>query len=320
MLIAKEMNGGIWLADVAEPVNRYTPGAIGPYYYIGPGAKPKVSWLTGTKYLVTFQYLSSSFVRAFDIATWPPTQVDPVTYNPVSVQLASTWVPFSQKHSPTQGRADVNEAVIRLIRQDPFLRYDVATGVYSVTIQRDPTLTPFQAIKYRLYERNIGSPTWNLLVDWSDELINVVVSNTVSLQKEFCGTWGSFAASGFQNLPYGSHPFEHMKGPVISVNSAIESRAISVSGQDVLSVSLTSNSPLSGGNTYQWYTDMPKYYFTLQSEQVGFPAVGSPSTLSYSSFVGTEKFKSEGMNPPGSISDSITIPSHLLFSNSAMGF
>ena len=308
MLIAKDLKGKVYVAKVAEPKDRNTPGVIGEWFFIGPGQDVFISWMSGSLYLVVFKYLASNFARVFDANVWPPLQVDPVTsYNPVTLQRPESWLPAPTQSTSSTGLTGSPEDLVKTIREDPYIRFDYDTKVYTLTVGRDKTTTPVNVDKYRLYSRDIGDPLWTLHQDWSPDITGVIIQGMKPPTKEFTISWGNFWAEGFQNYPRGTHPQEYRKGPTLTVNGAVESVVINLVVESTGKVDLTSS-------MFSTFTDMPRIVFQ-GCEDTAQMTKGAGNGSSNGLFEGVYTWKvSHGL------SDIVTMPSQTLFSTTSMGF
>jgi hypothetical protein len=205
ILAAKELNGGVYLARIPQAVDDTTPGTPSAWFFVGPGTQPSIQEYNGTQFILTFNYLSHLFCRIVDIATWPPSEVVPVTTpvpypggawqielpaDALSVNLASmtaTGVIQSWYNPPT------------LVQ--PLLFLDPIDDTYSVTLTLTPgyvpQFSPSQFPHYQLWYRAIGTLTWMLLQNWviagvaPTYAFSYTFQSVGSLRYEFSLIWGA---------------------------------------------------------------------------------------------------------------------------------
>ncbi len=235
MLIAKEMNGGIYLAQVGASVSPGQPGSLtNTWSYVGPGKTPRLL-LDGSNYILTFNYLGKVYARTLVLATWPPEIVNPVTLSPISIQEPSEAQVIPTLTAPSGMIVfDHQDHAPDVLRGG--LYYDPSTNTYSVTLSRDSAINPNPATrqKYRLYTRPIGSSTWTLAVDWSTDIPAYTVSNVGSLRIEAAMTYGDLWTQPGRNsnLPTSQLYRESPVGPVLSIDSLILPKTYTVSATD----------------------------------------------------------------------------------------
>ena len=226
MIICKELNGRIWLAKVAPSVDAKNVGLVGTWYQIGPGQQPQMSWAGGTEYVINFQYLSHNFTRVVDIATWPPNQVDPITYTPqISIQRGEEWAPIDPKHDSSETQLGESEERAVLVQSDPYVYWDRATDTYHTFISKT-SFSPLNEKGYRVYQRIPGG-AWNLLIDWTPDVVNYQVTEVGGFKKDYGISWGGWWNSGSQNFPddLQSAWHEYPIGPILKI--AVNARVIS---------------------------------------------------------------------------------------------
>ena len=134
---------------------------------------------SGTKFALTFTYLSHLNVRIVDISTWPPTEVVPITSPPtitIGNQTTGSGAPQDSLTLKTEARQ-----LFGLTRQffkppvcvQPLLFLDPITNTYSVTIKPIPAWAPDPPwpvfpVFYRLYVRPFPyTGAWILATDWT---------------------------------------------------------------------------------------------------------------------------------------------------------
>jgi hypothetical protein len=214
ILAAKELNGGIYLTRlpkaIVNPDGSVQPGIPDNWYFVGPGTNPNIQEYSGTKFALTFTYLTHLNVRIVDIATWPPTEVVPITNPPtitIGNQVTGSGAPQDSLTLKTEGDVTfglTQEFFRPPVLQQPLLFLDPGTGAYSVTIQptanwtADPPVTsPVFPVFYRLYARPFPyTGPWILEQDWTLSALSFpwfsfVFSNVGSLRFQFSVTWGT---------------------------------------------------------------------------------------------------------------------------------
>jgi len=233
VIVAKELNGKIYLAQMSPSVDTHNVGGMTAWFFIGPGEKPFLTWVGGEEYVLNFQYLSHNFTRVLDASVWPPNQVDPATYNPISIQRPEEWFPVDLSSQAAGSEVAPSGDLAALIQSDPYVYWDMDTDIYHTFISRDTGVVVGDGIVkgYRVYERPVGTPTWTLLQDWTLEVIDLRVESVGGFDKEFGISWGALWDSGSQNHPDPYTPawHEYPVGSVLTI--AVVSRVI-VRGQE----------------------------------------------------------------------------------------
>jgi hypothetical protein len=219
ILVAKELNGIIYLARLPKAIDDQTPGTPSDFFPVGPGNSPSVQEYNGTQFILTFNYLSHLFCRIVDIGTWPPTTVNPVQTsggpNPptaiqYNIQLSTDALTLKTESSVVLPQFTVSEFYNPPIIEFPLLFLDPVTDTYSVTLQPIPgyapqvqtpffqgpamaTTTPY----YRLYARPFPyTGAWILVQDWTITnptfpWFTFVFSHLASLRYQFSVVWGN---------------------------------------------------------------------------------------------------------------------------------
>jgi hypothetical protein len=272
ILASKELGGIIYLTRLPKSASGTVPGVPDTFpanwFPVGPGLSPSVQEYSGTQFILTFNYLSHLFCRIVDIATWPPTTVNPVqtsggpnpptaiTYN---IQLSTDALTLKTESSVMLPNFTVSEFYNPPIIEFPLLFLDPVTNTYSVTLQpiagyapnvQQPfyngqpaaTTTPY----YRLYVRPFPyTGAWVLVQDWTITnptfpWFTFVFSHLASLRYQFSVVWGnqfSFAQ------PW--NPTQHEGGPpgvtFITVDSAVLHPSYQATIHEVLTLDLASS-------------------------------------------------------------------------------
>lgn len=232
ILAAKELAGNIYITRLPKAINDQTPGVPDNWYLVGPGTRPSIQEYSGTQFILTFEYLSHLFCRVVDIATWPPTQVNPVqtsggpnpptpfTYN---IQLAQDSLTAKLQGQDSFGlvASYFNPPYL----QQPLLFVDPLTLTYSVTLTPLTSFHPevpanVQAF-FRLYNRPFPyTGGWTLIMDWTlgtaPPWFTFTDTHIGSLRYQYAATWGSQFSPTAQ-----FDPNQHMEGVIDQNNSHI---------------------------------------------------------------------------------------------------
>jgi hypothetical protein len=232
ILAAKELNGGIYLTRlpkaIVNPDGSVSPGIPDNWYFVGPGTNPNIQEYNGTKFVLTFTYLSHMNVRIVDIATWPPTEVVPIT-NPPTITIGSntTGSGAPQDSLTLKTESSATQSLVQQFfkppaLQTPLLFLDPTTATYSVTISPISTWFPDPPagilVYYRFYARPFPyTGNWVLVQDWTLEnyvfgtptqpLFSFLFQSVGSLRYQFSVTWGTQF-----NLTDQWNPNAHMEG------------------------------------------------------------------------------------------------------------
>lgn len=222
ILACKELNGNIYITRLPKAIDDQTPGIPDNWYFVGPGLRPSIQEYSGTKFVLTFDYLSHLNCRVVDISTWPPNEVVPITSPPTITIGSNTTGSGAPQDSLTlkteSGNVLGTFAVAPFynppVLQQPLLFLDPSTNTYSVTIQPVATYFP-QApalitsppasntqVFFRFYVRPFPyTGPWVLQQDWTLEnyifnvptqpLFSFLFTSVGSLRYQFSVTWGN---------------------------------------------------------------------------------------------------------------------------------
>lgn len=259
MLVVKELNGGIYLAQVAQATSDSVPGLVrdGTWHYVGDGTRPSVQEYSQTQFILCFEYLSHLVTRIVDITTWPPTQVQPFTLpgHPLSPSdptftysiapsagMPHDAVALALQGSNSEGAVAAYYNPVKLTVTD--LVENPFTNSFSVTIipangwlPESTSLTPF----YRVYRRPLSGGSWSLVMDWNTilDFTDTIVGAT--FQYQYTATWGS----GFDPA-HPSDATKHAEGivadlyaTILSYDSETQSFDLLATPSDSISVPLT---------------------------------------------------------------------------------
>jgi hypothetical protein len=209
IMAAKELGGIIYLTRLPKSQSATVPGVPDGYpadwFPVGPGTQPSVQEYNGTQYILTFNYLSHLFTRIIDTATWPPTQVVPVT-TPVpypggawEIELPADALAVNLASSTGFGLVApwYNPPTLN----QPLLFLDPIDDTYSVTLTLTSGYVPQFSVSqfpyYQLWYRAIGTQTWMLLQNWTRAGVaptyafSYLFSNVGSLRYQFSLIWGA---------------------------------------------------------------------------------------------------------------------------------
>ena len=229
MIVAKEVNGLIFVATLAPAAQVGVPGGLlHPWTRIGPGLQPVI---TGDEdhYFITFNYLGHIFTRRIDASVWPPQVVDPVTYTPwISIQESCDSVCLQTRSSSSQAQA-FNEqlpGVGKLSRLGNLI-YDVANNKLTAQVVRNVSANPTPALrkKWRVYSKPLGSSVWTLAQDWIAEIPTLQFEGIGSLKLDLAASYGYLWTSDSRNTDpdITGNYLESLKGPSLRINSDTES-------------------------------------------------------------------------------------------------
>ncbi len=254
----KEINGSVYITRLPQTISSTQPGVPDVWHFVGPGSRPSIQEYSGTKFVLTFEYLSHLFCRIVDTATWPPTQVNPVqvsggpnpptafTYN---IQLSQDSLTLKQ-----EGNTAIGPGVAAYfdppVYQTPLLFLDPITMTYSVTIQPVSTWFPQPPANTDVFFRFYARPfpytgPWVLITDWTlihkdvfnnpaQPFFSFPFSNVGSLRYQFSVTWGD----QFDPMqPF--NPAAHAEGIPGQTTITVDSTVQRASFQFILNESLT---------------------------------------------------------------------------------
>jgi len=224
---------GIYLAQLQQTQNSTTLGLFvtdihgNRWFYVGPGTRPTVQQISGTKFLILFDYLSHLTIRMVDISTWPPTQVDPTSIaggpNPPNpflygfTFLNDAYALRLKSASATgQSRAQYGPPYL----QPTPLFFNPLTNTYSVTLMPDSTWEtniPNTTNYFRLYRSPLGPPVWTLIMDWSTTLDYTDSQIGGPFQYQYAATIGAYFSPTAPNDQF-QHD-ESLKGQVLAFDS-----------------------------------------------------------------------------------------------------
>lgn len=266
MLIAKEFNGGIYVAQLGKTTGSDNPGTLPGWFFIGPGLRPTVSAYGPGVFLVLFDYMGVLNARLLNANAWPPEQVDPVTYTPfISIQRSEDAVAFSIYGSAGWGRElpDVMDPAGPLFRASDLL-YDGDTDTYSTTISRDTGVNPDPNTRsgFRLYSKPMGAAdsAWTLIQDWTSDIVGFAVNGSPKIQQDYCLTWGHLFDPDAPNDPF--KRLESPKGAAFTLNSDVIPKTLKVAYFTTLPDPRTE-----GEHTNAWaYMEPKQTFFNLSHE------------------------------------------------------
>jgi len=283
VLASKELNGIIYLARLPKASSGNVPGVPDGFptnwFAVGPGLRPSVQNYGGTQYILTFDYLSHLFTRVIDIATWPPTTVNPVLVsggpnppNPFQYTIELAQDALILKTASTEASGLVESFYNPPQLQFPLLFLNPVTDTYSITIQLavgwvpqvSPSVQPF----YQLWYRAIGTTPWLLLQDWVPAGVsptyafNYLFSHVGSLRYQFSLIWGSQF-----NFTDQWNPANHEGGIVGFTYLTIDSNVLHPSFQAIINEMLTLD--ISSTEAYGIFGS--RQLFLTQSVQDSFP-------------------------------------------------
>ena len=238
MIVAKELNGLIHVADIG-PATGTTPGTlIRPWTPIGPGLSPVMTW-EGTHCFIAFDYLGHTYARRLDTSVWPPQVVDPVTYTPhislqepadvSSLQVRSAFGRTMLMDAPMPGAGG-------MIRSG-YMRLDEDTNtLYADIIPISANPLPSIRAGWRVYARPIGGGAWTILSDWAPTLPSVIhlVGENGSMRLEIAVTYGVLWRGDLRNsnLPVTHGYRESDLSTILVVDSTKESWSRARSAED----------------------------------------------------------------------------------------
>ena len=286
MIIAKEENGFLYLADLGPARSPFAPGEIvKPWEPLGPGTKPTVA-MAGTKFYIAFEYLGHTYVREMDATEWPPEAIDPTTYTPnIALEEPHDAVGLGGS-SPADGLAhdsayDARPVPVLLERVTPNIIFDLDTLQGSLTLQRKASVAApgsVPADRWRVYRRTPaldGNPpgAWELLMDWQAEIGPFTVIRDMSagqFQEELAITFGYLWDPTIPNADpaVSGNYMESNKGPSLLVDSVVEPKTLQKGFDERVSAAEGPHAPgavLFGGS--QEFFSLPFYETTEVSGQ-----------------------------------------------------
>jgi hypothetical protein len=282
IIACKEINGNIYLTRLPKAIDAHTPGIPDNWYFVGPGSRPSVQKYSGTQFVITFDYLSHLFTRIVDIASWPPTQVDPVQVsggpNPPSlitygIQLAQDSLSLKTESSTLLSltQAFFNPPILA----QPTVFYDPGTDTWSATITTVPgwvpvvpaNVTPYYRLYRRTYTPSVGP--WTLVMDWSAAL-SYVDSNTGSLDFQYSATWGSQfdPAAPFD-------PSRHAEGTVGQYVITVTSAGFPIHYQLFLNESLTLDRTSTSASGFGETRELFDFEFVADAIELSKSSIGN---------------------------------------------
>jgi len=267
MLIVKEQNGQIYVANLSAAVDRNTPGTIDSWMYVGPGNNPIINNVAPNRYILTFDYLSHTFVRVFDLSVtpYPPQIVDPVTTNPYSIQKPEESIPIAYASNSGISHIDVTPTLFPptkplLISQ---LYYDTTSNIYTYYVSRDTSENPSSYLRtgFRLYTKASNVSNWTLSQDWITEITNFQIQHVGPFIDNL-----TFSLGGLfdPTQPNSSAKLESPFGPILTVDSSKLSKTLQTAVTDTISILDTSNQ--STANTY--FEPPQKFYVQYINESI----------------------------------------------------
>jgi hypothetical protein len=281
MLIAKEMDGKIYVAQLGKTTGPDTAGGIPTWFFIGPGVRPTVVPYGEGVQMVLFDYLGVLNARLMSTTDWPPTQVDPTTYTPfISIQRSEDALAFSVFGSSAHG-SKFPDAMVpgnTLQRVDDLI-YDSATRTYTTLISRVPGFNPDPVTLsgWRLYSKPMGAPAdqWVLMMDWTKEIANVPVTGTPKLQMDYCVSWGHLFNPDRPNDPWDR--LESPKGLTFTLDSDVISKTLKTAYYDSMGTGKTE-----GESSAAWsYMDSKQMFFSVVNGSGVDVAQSSEGSLSF---------------------------------------
>ena len=208
LLACKELNGIVYVSRLPKAINKNTPGIPSPWEPVGPGFRPSVQIYTGngspadqTQFILTFEYLSHLVTRVLDISVWPPAVVDPVTFNPTSIELPIDAVAVKLASAEASSQTSYYFNPVFLNNGPLFVTPGSPNNTWLVVITPASFWTPLflgtQTAYYRVYRRAIGTSTWTLLpsqppqaYNWNTTLNYSDTTTSPDFRFEYTVTWG----------------------------------------------------------------------------------------------------------------------------------
>jgi hypothetical protein len=321
ILACKELNGGVYITRLPKAIDDQTPGIPDNWYFVGPGLRPSIQEYNGTKFVLTFDYLSHLNCRIVDIATWPPQEVVPITSPPtITIGSNTTGSGAPQDSLTLKVSGGSTTAVVAPffnppVLQQPLLFLDPNTNTYSVTIQPVTTYFP-QApalitspaasntqVFFRFYARPFPyTGPWILQQDWTLEnyvfnvptqpLFSFPFASVGSLRYQFTVTWGNqFSETDQWN------PAAHMEGIPGEISVTVDSTVQHANAQATINESLSLfilEDPTTGVTSTETFVVVsPRQAFINEGPtDLVFPTLTyvNPSNLSSQLLVGSNSF------------------------------
>jgi hypothetical protein len=303
IVACKELNGGIYVTRlpkaVVNPDGSVQPGVPDNWYFIGPGTNPSVTEYSGTKFAVMFTYLSHLNVRIMDIATWPPTEVVPITSPPnITIGNNTTGSGAPQDSLTLKTEGDTSFGLVQQFFKPPLLAQpllflDPITNAYSVTITPLPGWAPDPPagvqVFYRFYRRPFPyTGPWLLVTDWTASAgsfpwFSFLYSNVGSLQDQFSVTWGT--QFNFTDQWNSNAHAEGIPGQVfVTVDSAVQHTNSQAFIFEHLTLDETSDTTFGiFGSRQMFIVVSSSNSFTPAGDSIGFSRslVGSGTTFNF---------------------------------------
>jgi hypothetical protein len=303
ILAAKELNGGIYITRlgpaIVNPDGSVQPGIPDNWYFVGPGTNPNIQEYNGTKFALTFTYLTHLNVRIVDISTWPPTEVVPIT-NPPTITIGNnttgSGAPQDSLTLKLQGDTTfglVAEFFKPPLLVQPLLFLDPISNAYSVTIVPLPGWAPDPPagvqVFYRFYRRPFPyTGPWLLVTDWTLSAVSFPwfsfpFSNVGDLRDQFSVTWGTQF-----NFTDPFNPTAHAEGIPGQIFVTVDSTVQHTNAQAFIFESLTLDESTDTtfamlGPRQQFLVISSVGSFTPSGDSIGFSRslVGSGTTFAY---------------------------------------
>jgi hypothetical protein len=202
LIACKEINGSIYVTRLGQTLSGPKPGVPDTWVFVGPGNNPSVQHYGGNQFILIFEFLSHLVVRVFDITTWPPTEVNPISVaggpNPPSAFLFGVATGGTAKmpndeyifRVPTSnlGVGQVKNQYDPPYLQHVLIFHDPVNHTFSVELKPDPTWhtnAPNTPNFFRLYRAPLGSSSFTRIsnvstitnVSISGDLLTVTAAN-----------------------------------------------------------------------------------------------------------------------------------------------
>lgn len=317
MIVVKETNGRLYVADIGPAKSASSPGDIlEDWTPIGPGTNPTVSW-DGTIYYIAFEYLGHVYVRKMDSTIWPPEVIDPTTYTPnISLEEPHDALAFGARLTRvaevtrTDDGYDVKKHAAFLERQSGMV-YDLETGLMSTTLRRNTgTATPapatFQA--WRVYKRtpasgNTPAGPWELLADWQPEVGLFTLSSMSEINMELTLTFGRLWQDAGVNTDLSVTKLykESIPGATILVDSNVEPKTFQVPFGDQIPAILGPSSPFG-----VWFSSSQEFYSYPAYDVINVPVAQQLAAVLFDN-PQSSAFVAANYADPGGLSDSLNL-------------
>lgn len=317
MIVVKETNGRLYVADIGPAKSASSPGDIlQDWTPIGPGTNPTVSW-DGTIYYIAFEYLGHVYVRKMDSTVWPPEVIDPTTYTPnISLEEPQDAMAFGVRSTTL---ADMNlqddgyntKAHTGFLERQSGMIYDLETGQMSTTLRRNtgtstPTPATFKA--WRVYKRtpaagNTPAGPWELLADWQPEVGLFTLSSMSEINMELTLTFGRlWTDAGINTDPALTGLYqESIPGSVLVVNSNVEPKTFQVPFGDQIPAIQGASSPFG-----VWFSSSQEFYSYPAYDTINVPATQQTSAV-IPDLATPPGWISANYSDPGGLSDSLNL-------------